>query len=123
MCGVTLEKIRAYRASLNENLVNGNLSREEHKSLKAKYTKDADLLVAANGRLQTEIEAVLACRHERMMWTEHFRKFEALDAIDRKTVIHLIHSIKVMGKTDLEITFNYQLEYENAVAVLAKEAA
>jgi len=56
-------------------------------------------------------------------WTEHFTKFENLDVIDRRTVMHLIHSIRVLGKSELEISFNYQLEYENAVDLFEKEAA
>ena len=118
-----LEKIRVYKAGLYENIMNGNLSKSEHKAMKDKYSVDAETLTAANVRLQNEIEAVLSCRHERMAWTEHFTKFENLDVIDRRTVMHLIHSIRVLGRTELEISFNYQLEYENAVDLFEKEAA
>jgi DNA invertase Pin-like site-specific DNA recombinase len=118
-----LEKIHEYKAGLYENMINGTLSRQEYKSLKDKYSEDAAALVSANARLHTEIEAVLSCRHERMAWTEHFKKFENLDSIDRKTVIHLIQSIRVLGKKEIEITFNYQSEYESAGALIRKEAA
>ena len=107
-----LAKIREFKAGLYEHMINGNLNKDEYKALKGKY---ADSLAAANARLEDEVEAVLSCRHERMAWMEHFKKFENLDAIDRRTVINLIHSIRVLGKTEIEITFNYQLEYENAV--------
>ena len=103
--------------------MNGNLSKDEHKSLKAKYADDTALLTNANSRLQTEIEAVLSCNHERMAWTEHFTKFENIEEIDRRMVIHLIHSIVVLGKRELEITFNYQFEYENASSFAQKGVA
>ena len=118
-----LDKIRAFKSGLYENMISGNLSKDEYKSLKSKYTEDADVILAANAKLQKEIESVLACKHERLMWTEHFAKFDELETVDRKTVIHLIHSIRVLSKTELEITFNYQSEYENAIAILGKEAA
>lgn len=118
-----LEKIREYKAGLYENMMNGNLSKDEHKALKVKYADDAVLLTDANARLQSEIEAVLSCNHERMAWTGHFTKFENLEAIDRRMIIHLIHSIVVLGKRELEITFNYQIEYENASSFVRKEAA
>ena len=118
-----LEKIREYKAGLYENMINGNLSKDEQKSLKAKYANDTVLLTDANARLQTEIEAVLSCNHERMAWTEHFTKFETIEAIDRRMVIHLIHSIIILGKKELEITFNYQIEYENASSFVRKEVA
>ena len=110
-----LEKIRGFKASLYENMMNDNLSKVEYKALKDGYSIDADTLVAANARLQTEIEAVLSCKHERLAWMGHFTKFENLEAIDRRTVIHLVHSIRVLSKTEIEINFNYQLEYDNAV--------
>jgi DNA invertase Pin-like site-specific DNA recombinase len=118
-----LDKIREFKAGLYENMISGNLSKDEYKSLKGKYTYDADVLVTANAKLEAEIEAVLACKHDRLMWIEHFKNFDALEVIDRKTVIHLIQSIRVLSKTELEITFNYQSEYENAIALLRKEAA
>ena len=118
-----LEKIREYKAGLYENMMNGNLSKDEHKALKAKYADDTILLNDANVRLLAEIEAVLSCNHERMAWTGHFTKFETIEAIDRRMVIHLIHSIIILGKRELEITFNYQIEYENASSFVRKEAA
>ena len=118
-----LEKIYEYKAGLYENMINGNLSKDEHKALKAKYADDTAMLTDANLRLETEIEAVLSCNHERLAWTGHFTKFENLETIDRRMVIHLIHSIVVLGKRELEITFNYQIEYENASSFVRKEAA
>ena len=116
-----LAKIREYKARLYENMINGNLDNDERKSLKGKYTEDENTLIAANNRLHKEIEAVLSCRHDRLAWIEHFKNFENLDVIDRRTVIHLIQSIRVVSKTDIEITYNYQLEYESANAILGQE--
>ena len=114
-----LDKIRMFKSGLYENMISGDLGKDEYKLLKTKYTEDADLIIAANAKLEKEIESVLACNHERLMWTEHFTNFGELETIDRRTAIHLIHSIKVINKTEIEITFNYQLEYENAITVLA----
>ena len=118
-----LDKIKEYKASLYENMINGNLTKDEHKAFRAKYTTDGDKLTTANASLRNEIEAVLSCKHERMAWTGHFTKFESLVTIDRKMIAHLIHSIRVLGKSEIEISFNYQLEYDNAVELFAKEAA
>ncbi|MCL2853593.1 MAG: recombinase family protein [Defluviitaleaceae bacterium] len=118
-----LEKIRGYKSGLYESMMNGNLSKDEYKSLKGAYSADSDTLAIANAKLRNEIESVLSCRHERMAWTGHFTKFENLDSIDRRTVIQLIHSIRVLGKSEIEISFNYQLEYDSAVELFHKEAA
>jgi hypothetical protein len=113
-----LERIREFKAGLYENMMSGNLSKEEHKSLKAKYTYDADALISANARLRTEIDDALSCKHERLAWTQHFSEFANLDAIDRRMVVHLIQDIRVLGKTEIQIDFNYQAEYETALVLL-----
>ena len=113
-----LEKIREFKAGLYENMIGGVLSKEEYKSFKAKYTADADSLIKANVKLEGEIEATLSCTDERMAWVEHFKSFENIEAIDRKVVICLIQSILIQSKKEIVITFNYQAEYENALALL-----
>jgi hypothetical protein len=118
-----LEKIREFKAGLYENMVEGNLSKEEHKSLKAKYTADADALIVANERLHKEIKDALACKHERLTWMEHFKQFANLETIDRKTATILIKSIKITGKREIEIEFNYQAEYDAAIELIRREAA
>jgi hypothetical protein len=118
-----LEEIRKFKAGLYENMINGNLSKAEYKSLKDNYSVDAENLTEANARLHTDIEAVLSCKHERLAWTGHFTKFENLGNIDRRTVIHLVHSIRVLSKTEIEINFNYQLEYDNAVDLFHNDNA
>lgn len=118
-----IDKIRGYKAGLFENMMNGNLNKDEHKALKSKYIADADMLTAANVKLRSEVDAVLSCRHDRMAWTGHFTKFESLDTLDRRTVIHLIHSIRIISKNEVEISFNYQVEYDNAVELFHNENA
>ena len=118
---IRLVQIREFKARLYENMISEHLSKDEYKSLKSKYTNEEDVIAETNEKLKKEIESVLACDHERMMWTEHFTNFCELETLDRKTVIHLIHSIKVISKTEIEITFNYQFEYENAMSVLSKQ--
>ena len=113
-----LSKIREFKAGLYEAMINGDLSKEEHKALKAKYTEDSDILTQANVKLRDEIEDTLSLKHERMAWMEHFKAFENIQVIDRRAVICLIHSIHIRSKTELDITFNYKSEYENALALM-----
>jgi len=115
---IRLSQIREFKAGLYESMIGGDLSKEEHKSLKAKYAEDAENLTQANIRLRAEIEDILSLKHERMAWMEHFKAFENIQTIDRRAVICLIHSIHVQSKTELDITFNYKSEYENALALV-----
>ncbi len=60
----------------------------------------------------------------RYRWMERYQAFAGITELNRRAVICLIQSIKVLGKEDLEITFRYQAEYEETRArlIAAKEA-
>ena len=53
-------------------------------------------------------------RSERNRWIDHFMKFQNMETLDRRAVMHLIRSIRVQGKNDLHITFCYQDECQKA---------
>ena len=52
-----------------------------------------------------------------------FKEFACLEALDRKTVAPLIKCIRIIGKREIEIEFNYRAEYDSVLALLRKEAA
>lgn len=113
-----LDKIVSFKATLYENMVSGIISKEDYKALKAKYMSEETLLRDAIATLQGQLEDVLAGKSDRLRFMEHFRTFEGLSEIDRRTVVNLIQTIHVVSKTELQITFNYQAEYENAVSLI-----
>lgn len=57
---------------------------------------------------------------DRLRWTQHFKEFSTMTELDRRAVVALIHSIKVIGKNDVKITFRYQMEYEQVSERLAR---
>ena len=118
-----LNKINNFKSSLYENMISGILSKEDYKALKAKYSADETRLRNAVSVLTEQLNDALDGKSERLKWLEHFKAFENLTEIDRRTVVNLIQSIRVISKTELVITFNYQDEYENALAILGEEAA
>lgn len=118
-----LAAIGGFKASLYENMVGGLLTKEEYKALKSGYAADELRLRGAIDALETERENALDGRAERLRWMEHFKQFEGLRELDRRTVVNLIQSIRVTGKTSLDIAFNYQLEYEQALELLSDEVA
>ena len=118
-----LDRIREFKAGLYENMINGILSKDEYKSLKAKYSQDSDILIGTIEKLKTEIDNALSCKHERMVWMERFKEFENLGTLDRKTVAMLIKCIYVRGKMKIEVEFNYQSEHDAVLTLLGSEAA
>jgi DNA invertase Pin-like site-specific DNA recombinase len=113
-----LDKINGFKSTLYENLISGLISKDEYKTFKSGYMKDTDRLTQAISDLRQEHDNVLEGKGERLLWMENFKQFEELTALDRKTVAHLIRSIRVISKTELQITFNYQAEYEKVLSLL-----
>jgi hypothetical protein len=118
-----LAKISGFKSALYENMIGGIISKDDFKSLKTKYSEDESRLRDAIVALKQQLGDVLEGKGERLRWVEHFKHFEGLTELDRRTVANLIQNIRVVSKTELQITFNYQSEYESALALLQKGVA
>jgi hypothetical protein len=111
------------KSTLYENMVSGLLSKDDYKTLKSRYAADEARLRDAIVTLEAERENVLDGSAERLRWIEHFKQFEGLRELNRRTIINLIQRIRVISKTELDISFNYQAEYEQALDFLGLEVA
>ena len=117
-----LEQAQAYKSRLYENLVEGMITKEEYASYKAKYTRQAEEIKASISALKEKLTDVLENRSERNRWISHFTQFESMETLDRKALIHMVQSIRVQGKNELDIRFNYKDEYEKALRLIALAA-
>lgn len=118
-----LAEKKLYKAGLYEHLLTGDLSKSDYAALKAEYTEDALRIQNAIQKLNRELEDLLSGGGERQAWIEQFQQMANLTALDRRTVVYLIYSIKILGKASVEITFNYQPEYDEALSKLTREVA
>jgi hypothetical protein len=112
-----LAQVVGFKTPLYENMINGVISKEDYKMLKAKYAADEERLCGAIETLKAQLDDVASGKSERLKWAENFKRFEGLNELNRRIVANLIHSIRIVSKTQLEITFNYQSEYETALAL------
>ena len=101
-------QIEGFKTKLYENLVSGILTKEEYLSYKRKYNADIELLQKAIDEWEERLTDVLENRSERNRWINHFMQFSTMEEIDRRAVMQLIRSIRVIGKDELHIEFNYQ---------------
>ncbi|BAL00253.1 putative site-specific recombinase [Oscillibacter valericigenes Sjm18-20] len=107
-----------FKSRLYENMVQGILTKEEFVTMKGNYSAEIERLKTALSDLKAKLEDVMGNRSERNRWISHFTQFATLQELDRKVVVQLIQSIRVMSKNELKITFNYADEYEKALAIL-----
>lgn len=115
-----LEQIGVFKASLYENFINGLLDKAEYKTLRDGYTQHMEELRSAIDRLRQEMERVADRTSERQKWIRQFQEFSNMTELDRRTVVTLIQSIRVISKTELKITFRYQMEYDAALQKLSQ---
>lgn len=115
-CKRKIQKALAAKAGLYEHWISGALEKSEHDELKQLFTKDREDVQNSLEIAQSALNKVLTGGDERLRWMERFREFANLTELDRRTVVTLIHSIRVLGKDDLEITFAFRDEYEKTLA-------
>ncbi len=115
-----LKKIKKYKSSLYENFISQIINKDEFAAYKKIYTDNQTQLENTVAELQIELENVINNKSENFKWIEYFKQFSDLKEINRKAVIQLIQSIKIFSKNELQINFNYQVEYEKALAVLTE---
>lgn len=115
-----LEQIGVFKAGLYENFVKGMLDKAEYKSLRDGYTERMEELRSAIDQLRQEMERVTDRTSERQKWAQQFREFSNMTELDRRAVVTLIQSIRIISKTEIQITFRYQMEYDAALQKLSQ---
>lgn len=84
-----------------------------HYMIQAEHLREAIL------SLQHEIEQTLDNTNDRLKWTRQFKEYQDLTELDRRAVVTLIQSIRVVSKEELQIHFRFQDEYESTLKLLS----
>jgi DNA invertase Pin-like site-specific DNA recombinase len=113
-----LEQVLEFKARLYESLVGGMLTKEEYASYKAKYSRQAEDIKESIRVLKDKLTDVMENRSERNRWISQFTQFSTLETLDRRALIHMVQSIRVMGKKELAIAFTYEDEYKKALQLI-----
>ena len=113
-----LDQVMEFKANLYESLVSGEISKEDYAGFRARYTRQVEETKRSIRLLKEKLEAVKENRSERNRWIQHFTQFSELETIDRKALIHMVQSIRVLGKNELKITFNHEDEYRRALELV-----
>ncbi len=114
-----LAQARGFQMALYENLTGGLLDKKEYRALKNTYTERIKQLQGTIQKLRAEMEQAQDDPGERLQWMQHLEDFSSMTELDRRTVITLIQSIRIISKTEIKITFRYQMEYEEVFKKLA----
>jgi hypothetical protein len=113
-----IDKYNQLKSGLFDNYVNGVITKEEFGLYKSRYTSENTTLEKANIRLKGEVLELRENKGERLKWLENFKTLSEKAEFDRAAIVRLIQSITIFSKTDIQITFNYNQEYEAAIELL-----
>lgn len=114
-----LSQIVNFKSSLYENFVNQVISKEEYKELNRHYLAQVEKLQEAVSLLHQKMEQALDNTNDRLKWAQQFREFETMSTLDRRAVVTLIQSVRVISKTELKINFRFEDEYKDALKMLS----
>ena len=114
-----LSQIISFKGSLYENFVNGILDKEEYKTMNRHYTAQVEKLREAVSLLRQKMAQSLDNTSDRLKWTRQFQEYQTMTELDRRAVVTLIQSIRVVSKEELQIHFRFQDEYEKALKMLS----
>jgi len=96
-------------------LIDGIISKDEYDSYKDYYTEGASCFHHAIADIRKKVQRIEALAKENTEWLQNFKQYENLQELDRQSVVRMIHRICITRKKELQIRFNYQDEYEQAV--------
>ena len=112
-----------FKATLYESYITGTLNKADYKDLKERYTAQETAARDAIQNLRREMDSVIHNSSERKQWMKHFMDFQSMQTLDRRAVISMIQSIRVMDKTEWEVTFRFQSEFETTLKHLAQHSS
>lgn len=120
-----MEKALHFKRRLYESFLDGVISKKDYKDMEEHYGAQAEELREAIARLRQKIAQVLDNSSDRLKWIRHFEEFSTMTELDRRSVVTLVRSIKIISKTEVKITFRFQEEYEEMLQMLSsyKEAS
>lgn len=115
------EEIKRYqklKTTLYESLADNLLDREEYLAFKAMYDGRKQQAEAAVTKLKRDMDHLLKNDCREIRWIEKFREYRNIDALDRRMVVTLLDKIYVYEDNRFDIHFQYQYDYERALALI-----
>lgn len=110
-----IERYQQLKVTLYESLKDGILDKNEYLEMKTLY--DNKLLEAqkAGSVLTQERERILQNQTTELLWIERFKAYQNIDHLERRIIVTLIERIEVYEDRRIEIRFQYQNEYDQAL--------
>lgn len=117
-----IERYRSLKLRLYEDLSDGIIDKAEYAEFRDGYSNLIDQKTDALIRVRQEMKDAAAAGTSERSWVTMFREYENIEKLDRRVLMALADKILIHENHVVEIVFNYQDEYEKALAVAAEYA-
>lgn len=113
-----IERCNLLKASLYESMISGIHSKAEYLEMKEMYESRRKDALAAEARLQKEIDAILGFQGDKCQWIERFKQYRDITELTRVIVVTLIDKILVHEGMRVDIHFKYQYDFDRMVETI-----
>ena len=110
-----IEKKNQYSFMLYQDYKDEVLSKEEYEDLKDYYKAEIKSLESEICKLRAECESAARNRLDQMKWIQGFIQYRGFRYLSRELLLRLVKEIRIYDKDRIEIEFQFQSEYEEAL--------
>ncbi len=110
-----LHKLQELKVSLYEDLADGIIDKAEYFELKKLYSDQILSIEKEILILKEEQEAINSNGLGKNEWIDYFLEHKNIEKLTRSIVIKLIDKIEVFEKGKINITFNFQYDYQRVI--------
>lgn len=113
-----IERYKHFKRGLHESMVDGLLDKNEYLDMKTAYDEQQAAAEKDKLRLEKDLETAVYSTAGQCDWMDTFRKYQNITELSRAVVATLIDHIVIHENSHIEIIFQYQYDYEQALSAV-----
>lgn len=113
-----IERYKHLKIVLHESMVDGLIDKDEYLEMRTLYNDQQTAAQKDKLRLDEEIKNAVYSIDQQNDWIDTFRKYQNITELSRAVVVTLIDHIVIHENSHMEIMFQYQYDYEQALSAI-----
>lgn len=115
-----IERYKHFKMGLHEYMVDGLIDKNEYLDMKTLYDEQQAAAEQDKLRLEKELQTAVYSVSNQCGWMDAFRNYQNITELSRAVVVTLIDHIVIHENNHIEIIFQYQYDYEQALEAIAQ---
>lgn len=110
-----VERSKELRTMLYEDMKDGIISKEDYAELHEAYEKKRSMAEEAIRKIEKELKDIINNNSTKYQWINYFKEHKDIEALTRDVVVKLISCIRIHNKKSIEIEFDFDDCYIDAL--------